>query len=141
MGFPLLYLCWMSLHNWSLVGFDSAWLFQPYEAFLAAMLALGVYGLLAGVVESRPLRALTSFIAAQPALPNRRHYKPATSRRHERNGQNALGAGKDGRVCNSQTRTLRRLADSPPRRRVVVAFDFALPGGRTIVFRPFRASA
>jgi hypothetical protein len=51
-----------------LLGTDSAWLFQPYEAFLAAMLALGVYGLLAGVIESRPLRAVAAFIAAQPAL-------------------------------------------------------------------------
>ena len=40
-----------------LMGTDSAWLFQPYVAFLAAMLALGIYGVLAHVIESRGLRA------------------------------------------------------------------------------------
>ena len=51
-----------------LMGTDSAWLFQPYVAFLAAMLALGIYGVLAHVIESRGLRAAAAFIAAQPAL-------------------------------------------------------------------------
>ena len=52
----------------SLVGTDSAWLIQPYHAFLAAMLALCLYGLLARLVESREARALAAFVAAQPAL-------------------------------------------------------------------------
>ena len=47
---------------------DPAWLFQPYLAFLAAMLALALYVLLRGLVESRPLRALAATLAAQPAL-------------------------------------------------------------------------
>ena len=51
-----------------LLGTDSAWIFQPYTAFLAAMLALGIFGLLARVVESRSLRAIAAFVAAQPAL-------------------------------------------------------------------------
>jgi hypothetical protein len=51
-----------------LLGTDSAWLFQPYVAFLAAMLALGLYGITARVIESRPLRALGAFVAAQAAL-------------------------------------------------------------------------
>jgi hypothetical protein len=51
-----------------LLGQDIAWLFQPTIAFAAAMLALGVYGLLDGIVASARLRALAAFIAAQPAL-------------------------------------------------------------------------
>jgi hypothetical protein len=51
-----------------LLGIDSAWIFQPYTAFLAAMLTLGIFGLLTGVIESRPLRAIAAFVAAQPAL-------------------------------------------------------------------------
>jgi hypothetical protein len=51
-----------------LLGQDIAWLFQPTIAFAAAMLALGVYGLLDEIVASARLRALAAFIAAQPAL-------------------------------------------------------------------------
>lgn len=51
-----------------LLGTDSAWLFQPYIAFLAAMLALGIYALMGHAIEARPLRALAAFVAAQPAL-------------------------------------------------------------------------
>jgi hypothetical protein len=51
-----------------LLGTDSAWLFQPYIAFLGAMLALGLYGLTARIIESSPLRAFAVFVAAQPAL-------------------------------------------------------------------------
>src|SRR5918998_3763696 len=36
---------------------DLAWLFQPYLAFLAALLALVLYHLAGVVVESRPMRA------------------------------------------------------------------------------------
>jgi hypothetical protein len=51
-----------------LLGQDSAWLFQPYVAFLGAMLALGGYALLAPLVRSSPARAAAAFVAAQPAL-------------------------------------------------------------------------
>jgi hypothetical protein len=51
-----------------LVGQDPAWVYQPYLAFLAALLALGLYGL-AGRFLSRPiLRAGVAVVAAQPAL-------------------------------------------------------------------------
>jgi hypothetical protein len=51
-----------------LLAYDSAWLYQPYLAFLAAMLALALYAVLGRVVASAPLRALGAFLAAQPAL-------------------------------------------------------------------------
>jgi hypothetical protein len=51
-----------------LVGQDIAWLFQPYLAFLGAMLALATYELAARLVASRALRALSAFVASQPAL-------------------------------------------------------------------------
>jgi hypothetical protein len=50
-----------------LSGVDSAWLFQPLLAFLAAMLALCLYELM-GLVRRRPLRAFCAVVAAQPAL-------------------------------------------------------------------------
>ena len=52
----------------TIVRTDSAWLIQPYLAFIAAMLALGLYALLARLIPSRPWRALAAFVAAQPAL-------------------------------------------------------------------------
>jgi hypothetical protein len=51
-----------------LLAYDSAWLYQPYLAFLAAMLALALYVVLGRVIESAPLRALGAFLAAQPAI-------------------------------------------------------------------------
>ncbi len=51
-----------------LLDYDLAWLFQPHIAFLAAMLVLSLYALLAPLVPSRPLRAFAVFIAAQPAI-------------------------------------------------------------------------
>jgi len=51
-----------------LLGYDSAWLYQPHLAFLAAMLALALYAVLGRVVVSAPLRAIGSFLAAQPAI-------------------------------------------------------------------------
>ena len=51
-----------------LVGGDLAWTFQPYLAYLAAMLSLCIYSLLGGVLGDRRLRAFIAFIAAQPAL-------------------------------------------------------------------------
>ncbi len=51
-----------------LVGGDLAWVFQPYVSFLAAMLSLGLWQILGGVLRRPGLRALAAFIAAQPAL-------------------------------------------------------------------------
>ena len=52
----------------SITGQDSAWLFQPYIAFLAAMMALALYGLAASILRSPALRAAVAFLAAQPAI-------------------------------------------------------------------------
>jgi hypothetical protein len=51
-----------------LVGRDVAWGLQPYFAFLAALLALSLWVLLAGPIRSPRWRALAVFVAAQPAL-------------------------------------------------------------------------
>src|SRR3954454_11945911 len=51
-----------------LVGTDAAWLFQPYIAWVAAILASALYGLVDGVIRSPRLRAVAVFVAAQPAL-------------------------------------------------------------------------
>jgi hypothetical protein len=51
-----------------LTGIDVAWVFQPYLAFIAAMLALAFYALVTPLVEPRPLRAAVAFLGAQPAL-------------------------------------------------------------------------
>lgn len=51
-----------------LTGTDVAWLVQPYMATMAAMLALSLFWLARPLLESRPLRALVAFGAAQSAL-------------------------------------------------------------------------
>jgi hypothetical protein len=51
-----------------LLSYDIAWLFQPYLAFLAAMLGLSLYSLLGRLIASVPLRAVAAVLAAQPAL-------------------------------------------------------------------------
>jgi hypothetical protein len=51
-----------------LLAYDSAWLYQPYLAFLAALLALTLYVVLEGAIAPRPARALAAFLAAQPAI-------------------------------------------------------------------------
>ena len=51
-----------------LVGQDAAWVFQPYQALLAAYMALALYTLTSRVIESRPLRALAAAAASQSAL-------------------------------------------------------------------------
>jgi hypothetical protein len=51
-----------------LTATDVAWLVQPYMATMAALLALCMYWLVRPLVESRPLRALVAFGAAQSAL-------------------------------------------------------------------------
>jgi hypothetical protein len=52
----------------ALTGQDPAWLFQPYLAFLAALLALVLYHLASLVVASRPLRAAAAVLGSQAAL-------------------------------------------------------------------------
>jgi hypothetical protein len=52
----------------ALVGQDAAWVFQPYMAFLAALLATTFYVLVTPILRSRPLRALAAFVASQAAL-------------------------------------------------------------------------
>jgi hypothetical protein len=51
-----------------LVGQDVAWLFQPYMAVIMGLGGAAIYELLLGVVASRPLRALSAFVAAQAGL-------------------------------------------------------------------------
>lgn len=51
-----------------LLGEEIAWLFQPYLALLAAMLALTLQPLCAPVISSPWRRALVAFVAAQSAL-------------------------------------------------------------------------
>jgi hypothetical protein len=51
-----------------LLAYDSAWLYQPYLTFLAALLAFCLYSVLARAIAPAPLRALAAFVAAQPAL-------------------------------------------------------------------------
>jgi hypothetical protein len=51
-----------------LTGTDVAWLVQPYMATMAGLLALCLYWLARPLVESRVLRALVAFGAAQSAL-------------------------------------------------------------------------
>jgi hypothetical protein len=52
----------------ALVGQDAAWVFQPYVAFLAAMLATAFYAISGPLLRSRPLRALVTVVASQAAL-------------------------------------------------------------------------
>lgn len=52
----------------NLTPVDLSWLYQPFLAFLAAMSALSLYALLSPVLQSRPLRALGAFVAAQPNI-------------------------------------------------------------------------
>jgi hypothetical protein len=51
-----------------LTATDPAWLFQPYLAFMAALMALSFFELAGRVVEDRRIRAAVVFVAAQPAL-------------------------------------------------------------------------
>ena len=52
----------------SLLSYDIAWLFQPYLAFLAAMLALTLFAILELLIYRPALRAVAAFVAAQPAI-------------------------------------------------------------------------
>jgi hypothetical protein len=51
-----------------LVGGDLAWVFQPYVSFLAAMLSLCLWQIVAGLLRYPGRRALVAFVGAQPAL-------------------------------------------------------------------------
>jgi hypothetical protein len=51
-----------------LLAYDIAWLYQPYLAFMAALLALTLYALLDRLVEARWLRAVFAIVAAQAAV-------------------------------------------------------------------------
>ncbi len=51
-----------------LLGTDIAWLYQPYLALFAGLLALTLFELARRSVESTRARALFVFVAAQPAL-------------------------------------------------------------------------
>ncbi len=51
-----------------LVREDPLWVFQPYLAFQAVLLALTFQGVLAGVIRSAWVRAVVVFLAAQSAL-------------------------------------------------------------------------
>jgi hypothetical protein len=51
-----------------LLGTDVAWLVQPFIAFAAGLLALGLWSLARPLVASPALRAAAAFVAAQPAL-------------------------------------------------------------------------
>ncbi len=51
-----------------LLDVDPAWTWQPYLAFLAALLALVLYELVGGVVRARWLRALVAVTASSSAL-------------------------------------------------------------------------
>jgi hypothetical protein len=66
-GYPLGSVVPLGLGH-ELIRVDAAWLFQPYLAFLSALLALTLYALAAPLVRGRPLRALVAFLGAQPAL-------------------------------------------------------------------------
>jgi hypothetical protein len=52
----------------NLTPVDLSWLYQPFLAFLSAMSALSLYALLGRLLESRALRALGAFVAAQPNI-------------------------------------------------------------------------
>jgi hypothetical protein len=51
-----------------LTGIDPAWLSQPYMSVLAACIVLCLWEILGPLVPRRPLRAVASALAAQPAL-------------------------------------------------------------------------
>ena len=66
-GYPLGSLLPLGVGR-ALVSQDAAWLWQPYLTVMAALLACGLYQLVAGFVASPRLRALVAFGGAQAAL-------------------------------------------------------------------------
>ena len=67
LGYPTGSLMPVGIGHW-LLSYDIAWLFQPYLAFLAAMLALTLYAILERLIYRPVLRAAAAFVAAQPAI-------------------------------------------------------------------------
>jgi hypothetical protein len=51
-----------------LSGQDLAWVYQPHMAFLAALLALGLWETARAAISARPARAAAVFVASQPAI-------------------------------------------------------------------------
>ena len=51
-----------------LTGIDPVWAWQPFMAWMGAMLALSLYALLGRAIASAPARALAAGIAAQPTI-------------------------------------------------------------------------
>src|SRR5919112_1922707 len=51
-----------------LSGQDLAWVYQPHMAFLAALLALGLWEAARAAIGARPARAAAVFVASQPAI-------------------------------------------------------------------------
>jgi hypothetical protein len=51
-----------------LIPGDEAWLYQPYLALLAALLALALYVVAEPVIPARPLRMLAAAVASMPAV-------------------------------------------------------------------------
>jgi hypothetical protein len=66
-GYPMGSLMPLGIGH-KLLGADTAWLWQPYLCFLAAMVAVGLYVLVEPLVHSRPLRAFAATVAACAAL-------------------------------------------------------------------------
>jgi hypothetical protein len=67
LGYPTGALMPLGLGH-QLLAYDIAWLYQPYLAFMAALLGLTLYALLEGLAESRCLRAAFAIVAAQAAV-------------------------------------------------------------------------
>ena len=51
-----------------LSGQDLAWVYQPHMAFLATLLALGLWEAARAAIGARPARAAAVFVASQPAI-------------------------------------------------------------------------
>jgi hypothetical protein len=66
-GYPAGAFMILGVGHW-ITGIDAAWIFQPYEAACAGLLALCCFDLLEPVAPSAWLRGFVSFIAAQSAL-------------------------------------------------------------------------
>jgi hypothetical protein len=66
-GYPLGALSPLGVGS-QLVGRDALWLWQPYLAFLAVLIALTLYALVSQVIASRPLRAIVVVVGSQAAL-------------------------------------------------------------------------
>ena len=66
-GYPLGSLLPLDVGQ-TIVRIDPLWLWQPYLTFLAVLIALGLYQLVSGLVQSRALRACVAFFGTQAAL-------------------------------------------------------------------------